>query len=108
MGINKVYFISQRGAGMASEKQIHVRLNDSEVQAFSRYMKETGQTTQDAAVCAIRQMITQYNVKAIHQDAKFTFIDLFAGIGGMRLGYEQAGGKCVYSNEWNKPQLFIE
>ena len=102
MGINKVYFISQRGAGMASEKQIHVRLNDSEVQAFSRYMKETGQTTQDAAVCAIRQMITQYNVKAIHQDAKFTFIDLFAGIGGMRLGYEQAGGKCVYSNEWNK------
>ena len=65
MGINKVYFISQRGAGMASEKQIHVRLNDSEVQAFSRYMKETGQTTQDAAVCAIRQMITQYNVKAV-------------------------------------------
>ena len=32
---------------------------------------------------------------------KFTFIDLFAGIGGMRLGFEAAGGKCVYSNEWN-------
>ena len=87
---------------MANEKQIHIRLNDSEVQAFSRYMQETGQTTQDAAVCAIRQMITQYSMKAVNQDAKFTFIDLFAGIGGMRLGYEQAGGKCVYSNEWNK------
>lgn len=32
----------------------------------------------------------------------FTFIDLFAGIGGIRLGFEQAGGKCVYSSEWNK------
>ena len=33
---------------------------------------------------------------------KFTFIDLFAGIGGMRIAFESAGGKCVYSNEWNK------
>ena len=33
---------------------------------------------------------------------KFTFIDLFAGIGGMRLAYENVGGKCVYSSEWNK------
>jgi DNA (cytosine-5)-methyltransferase 1 len=29
----------------------------------------------------------------------FTFIDLFAGIGGMRLGFEAAGGKCVFSSE---------
>lgn len=33
---------------------------------------------------------------------KFTFIDLFAGIGGMRIAFESAGGKCVYTNEWNK------
>ncbi len=32
----------------------------------------------------------------------FTFIDLFAGIGGMRLAYQFAGGTCVYSSEWNK------
>ena len=32
----------------------------------------------------------------------FTFIDLFAGIGGMRLAYQSAGGKCIYSSEWNK------
>ena len=31
-----------------------------------------------------------------------TFIDLFAGVGGMRLAYEGAGCRCVYSNEWNK------
>ena len=33
---------------------------------------------------------------------RFTFIDLFAGIGGMRLAFERAGGRCVYSSEWNK------
>ena len=36
------------------------------------------------------------------KEPKFTFIDLFAGIGGMRLAFESAGGKCVYTNEWNK------
>ncbi len=29
------------------------------------------------------------------------FIDLFAGIGGMRLGLESAGGECVFSSEWD-------
>ena len=32
---------------------------------------------------------------------EFTFIDLFAGIGGMRLGFEHAGGRCVFSSEWD-------
>lgn len=32
----------------------------------------------------------------------FSFIDLFAGLGGIRLGFERAGGKCVFSSEWDK------
>lgn len=32
----------------------------------------------------------------------YTFIDLFAGIGGIRLGFERAGFKCVYTNEYDK------
>lgn len=31
----------------------------------------------------------------------FTFVDLFAGIGGMRLGFESAGGRCVFTSEWD-------
>lgn len=33
---------------------------------------------------------------------KFTFIDLFAGMGGFRLAMQAHGGKCVFSSEWNK------
>lgn len=33
---------------------------------------------------------------------QFTFVDLFAGIGGIRLGFEKAGGKCVWSNDYDK------
>lgn len=32
----------------------------------------------------------------------FTFIDLFAGIGGFRLAFQASGGKCVFSSEWDK------
>ncbi len=34
--------------------------------------------------------------------SKFKFIDLFAGIGGIRIPFEELGGKCVFSSEWDK------
>lgn len=36
------------------------------------------------------------------QNPTFTFIDLFAGMGGFRLAMQAQGGKCVFSSEWNK------
>lgn len=40
--------------------------------------------------------------KSMKKENSFTFIDLFAGIGGTRLGFEKAGGRCVFSSEWDK------
>lgn len=37
-----------------------------------------------------------------HKAYPFHFIDLFAGIGGLRIGFEAIGGACVFTSEWNK------
>jgi DNA (cytosine-5)-methyltransferase 1 len=39
---------------------------------------------------------------AARKQAAFTFIDLFAGIGGIRTAFERQGGRCVFTSEWDK------
>lgn len=36
------------------------------------------------------------------KDYSFKFIDLFAGVGGFRIAMQNAGGKCIYTSEWDK------
>lgn len=83
-------------------KQVHVRLDDAVYEALSEYNLETNSTVQDSIASAIMMFLKQQNKERKIGNADFKFIDLFAGIGGMRIAYEQAGGHCVYSNEWNK------
>jgi DNA (cytosine-5)-methyltransferase 1 len=49
---------------------------------------------------AIRQRILPL-MTASTDEYPFTFIDLFAGIGGIRLGFEAHGGHCAFTSEWN-------
>lgn len=39
---------------------------------------------------------------APHTSAGFTFVDLFAGIGGLRTAFDGVGGRCVFTSEWDK------
>ena len=50
---------------------------------------------------AIRQRVLPLVVNR-SEDCRFSFIDLFAGVGGIRLGFEAHGGECVFTSEWNK------
>lgn len=40
-------------------------------------------------------------IKRVKWSRGFRMIDLFAGIGGIRLGFESVGGECVFSSEWD-------
>lgn len=83
-------------------KQIHIRLDDKLYGEITFYAENAGLTVQDVSIEAYRNLINRRRSSKQPDDATFSFIDLFAGIGGMRLAYESAGGKCVYSSEWNK------
>jgi len=44
----------------------------------------------------------ELKIKPDTKKVQYTFVDLFAGIGGMRLGFTSQGCKCVFSSEWNR------
>lgn len=53
-----------------------------------------------AEVTSLRALLPS---RPAHYDTpRFQFVDLFAGIGGIRRGFEQIGGQCVFTSEWNK------
>jgi len=67
------------------------------------YRWENGETKPKRAVIEhLRSFIREDAPTYGSARQPFTFIDLFAGIGGMRLAFEGIGGKCIYTSEWNK------
>lgn len=70
--------------------------------ALVSYTKMAGVNMKEICIQAILEKISNYNLSLPKEGTTFSFIDLFAGIGGMRIAFERAGGRCVYSNEWNK------
>lgn len=84
-------------------KQVHIRVDDELYDELNAYSTLTEQSMQDCVREAVAYYVTDIRKKQSHaSDKHFSFIDLFAGIGGMRIAFDRAGGHCVYSNEWNK------
>lgn len=85
-------------------KQMHLRVDDSVYKELNEYCANNGQSMQSCVREAVAYYMSNYTKKKndSHSIPSYSFIDLFAGIGGMRLAFESTGGKCVYSNEWNK------
>ena len=50
---------------------------------------------------ALRNLLQQSFRNITRNVPGFRFIDLFAGIGGIRMGFEAQGGECVFTSEWN-------
>lgn len=64
------------------------------------YRWEAGEgKPREAALSMLRSMAAAGRAPA---ENSFTFIDLFAGIGGLRKGFDAIGGHCVFTSEWNK------
>ena len=55
-----------------------------------------------AAVRLLKTMARKGRDVPANESGSFRFIDLFAGIGGLRRGFEDLGGRCVFTSEWDK------
>lgn len=67
---------------------------------FAALREQAGLTVGDAAVIELLKSLKHSS--SDKDGGAFTFIDLFAGIGGLRRGFETIGGKCVFTSEWDK------
>lgn len=73
-----------------------------EVSVRTAYRYEDGGRVSRLALRTLRQHAVGPMPAGQERDAAaFRFVDLFAGIGGLRLGFEAIGGQCVFTSEWD-------
>lgn len=82
-------------------KQINLKIDGHLYEKLKEYAKDEGKSVQYILTESLVSMMARKQ-EPVHKDGKFTFIDLFAGIGGMRIAFTKQGGVCVFSSEWDK------
>lgn len=83
-------------------KQIHCTFDDSLFEELSDLASVQGLSTQKVITDALISYINRAHNGISNNNYSYDFIDLFAGIGGMRIAFQNAGCRCVFSSEWDK------
>jgi DNA (cytosine-5)-methyltransferase 1 len=68
----------------------------------SVYRYERGESRPTRLALDTMRQAAERRLAAEEVPTGFRFIDLFAGIGGLRLGFQAVGGRCVFTSEWDK------
>ncbi len=97
LGIGRTEFANLLGLGTTGERTVRGWEDGEHAPSSSKWQ----------AILDVEKKMTGYLENAPFRqkpedECDFTFIDLFAGIGGIRLPYQQLGGHCVFSSEWDK------
>lgn len=110
---------------MTQTRRIGLRMRTSQKTEFTRLYEQAGMTFAEAAaflevsertahhyakgtsepkrlaIRMLREAAEKRCAAASADRPAFRFIDLFAGIGGLRMGFETIGGRCVFTSEWD-------
>jgi DNA (cytosine-5)-methyltransferase 1 len=89
-------------------KQARTRFTQREIaERVGKNAKTVGRWEKGETPCptmlepALRDMLQTHPTCVATGGQNFRFVDLFAGIGGIRMGFEFHGGECVFTSEWN-------
>lgn len=96
-------FSKLRGRAGLSVKEAAQLLQISD-RTIRRYEVSGAQGSEPSALAMdlMRRMARSSVHQILPPKLRFEFIDLFAGIGGLRRPFEEIGGKCIFTAEWDR------